>query len=229
MGRTRRHRGIAGVPNPQVKPYYDHGGITIYHGDCREVREWASADVLVTDPPYGVGWLGYANKGQARIPITGDHDASVRDCALEIWGDKPALVFGSWRVAMPRNTRNRLIWYKRGQNPGPLNAPFMSQDEEIYVIGEGFISSSPPLRSVIETRENRSTEVAAIGHPTPKPIGLLDILLRRCVGTVADPFMGSGSTLVAAKNLRRKAIGIEIEERYCEIAAERLRQEVLGL
>lgn len=212
-----------------MKPYYSDSLVTIYHGDCREIPAWLDADVLVTDPPYGVRWQGYANKGQARIPIAGDEDTSVRDRVLEMWGDKPALVFGSWRVAMPRNTRNRLIWYKRGQNPGPLNAPFMSQDEEIYVVGDGFISTSPPLRSVIETRENRSAEVVAIGHPTPKPIALLNILLGRCVGVVADPFMGSGSTLRAAKDLNRKAIGIEIEERYCEIAAERCRQEVLDI
>lgn len=211
-------------------PYYEHGGITIYHGDCREVRCWLDADVLVTDPPYGVRWLGYANKGQKRVPIDGDCDTSARDTALAMWGDRPAIVFGSWRLGRPAGTRNRLIWHKRGQSPGLLNAPFMSQDEEIYVLGDGFISTSPPMRSVIETRENRSVEVQTVGHPTPKPVALLEVLIGRCVGrVVADPFCGSGSTLVAAKNLGRKAIGIEIEERYCEIAAQRLSQEVLDL
>ena len=213
-----------------MKPYYDHGGITIYHGDCRELTEWTHADVLVTDPPYGVKWLGYANKGQSRVPIGGDEDAVVRDTALFLWGDKPAIVFGSWRIARPAATRHRLIWHKHGQSPGLLNAPFMSQDEEIYVLGDGFISTSPPMRSVIETWENRSVEVRRIGHPTPKPVGLLEILIRKCKAkTVADPFCGSGTTLVAAKNLGRRAIGIELEERYCEIAAKRLSQEVLGL
>jgi site-specific DNA-methyltransferase (adenine-specific) len=213
-----------------MKPYYQDSHVTIYHGDCREITAWLSADVLITDPPYGVSWLGYANQGQRRISIAGDDDASVRDSALALWGDKPALVFGSWRIPRPSATRNRLIWYKRGHAPGLLNAPFMSQDEEIYVLGGGFLSTSPPMRSVIETNESRSGEVKRIGHPTPKPIHLLEILIRRCIGpTIADPFCGSGSTLLAARNLNRKAIGIELEEKYCEIAAERCRQEVLDL
>lgn len=213
-----------------MKPYYQDSHVTIYHGDCREVLDWLSADLLVTDPPYGVQWLGYGNKGQKRVAIIGDDDAAVRDAALAMWGDKPAIVFGSWKIERPRATRHRLVWHKRGHAPGLANAPFMSQDEEIYILGTGFLSTSPPFRSVIETTESRSVEVARIGHPTPKPVALMEMLLRRYpVGLIADPFCGSGSTLVAARNLGRKAIGIELEEKYCEIAAERCRQEVLDL
>jgi site-specific DNA-methyltransferase (adenine-specific) len=106
----------------------------------------------------------------------------------------------------------------------------MTQDEEIYILGKGFVSTSPPLRSVITTKENRSTEVSRLGHPTPKPVGLMETLINRCPsGVIADPFAGSGSTLIAARNLRRQAIGVELEEKYCELIANRLSQEAFDL
>ena len=216
--------------------YYQDEHITLYHGDCLEITDWLQADILVTDPPYGVGWVSggttrYGKDGkvvqQEKKKITGDENPAARDFALNLWGDRPAIVFGSWRVDRPARTEHRLIWHKQGQNPGPINAAFMSQDEEIYILGKGFRKSSPPLRSVIRTTEARSVEVAKIGHPTPKPIGLMEILIDRCPpGVIADPFSGSGSTLVAARNLGRKAIGVELEEKYCEIIANRLNQNV---
>jgi site-specific DNA-methyltransferase (adenine-specific) len=150
----------------------------------------------------------------------------VRDNALAQWGEKPAVVFGSWKMPRPMLTEHRLIWHKAGMPPGPLNAAFMSQDEEVYVWGQGFKKSSPPLRSVIRTQEHRPSAVQAIGHPTPKPLGLMEILLERCPdGMIADPFAGSGATLIAARNLGRKVIGVELEEKYCELIANRLSQE----
>ena len=213
--------------------YYQDDHVTLYHGDCLEIDSWLEADVLVTDPPYGVAWTGhkgsYRKTGEFVVmnhkPINGDRDAVERDTALEQWGNRPAIMFGSWRVDRPKHTEHRLIWHKQGQAPGPLKAAFMSQDEEIYIIGRGFRKSSPPLRSVITTTEARSVEVSKIGHPTPKPIGLMELLIDRCPpGVIADPFAGSGSTLVAARNLGRKAIGVELEEKYCEIIANRLSQ-----
>lgn len=213
-----------------MKPYYSEDGITIYHGDCREIDAWLSCDVLVTDPPYGISWPAYEGS-KLRVDsgtIQNDHDVSMRDWVLAKWGSRPAVVFGSWRSPRPNRTAHRLIWHKKGQAPGPLNAPFMSQDEEIYILGDGFRSSSPPLRSVITTSEARSVEVASIGHPTPKPIWLMSLLIDRCPsGLIADTFAGSGTTLIAARRLGRKAIGIEIEEKYCEIAAKRLSQRML--
>ena len=217
-----------------MKPYFEDDLVTLYHGDALEVTEWLSADVLVTDPPYGISWDGGAGtlkngkfvRRESNL-IHGDNSLEVRDKILLLWADKPAIIFGTWRMPKPEKTQHRLIWHKKGQAPGPANAPFMIQDEEIYILGNGFISTSPPMRSVITTHEARSIEVAKIGHPTPKPISLMEMLINRCpLGVIADPFAGSGATLVAARNLGRKVIGVEIDEKYCELIAKRLSQQV---
>jgi site-specific DNA-methyltransferase (adenine-specific) len=215
-----------------MKPYYQDDLITLYHGDCLEITDWLDADVLVTDPPYGIahrqrhgGYWGSDNYKEVRNAVANDATIEIRDAALQNWGDKPGLVFGSWKADRPANTNFRLIWHKKGQAPGPANQAFITQDEEIYVLGKGFKKTSPPMRSVITTEEPRSIEVAKIGHPTPKPIGLMEILIDRCPdGVIADPFAGSGATLVAARNLGRQVIGIELEERYCELIAKRVSQ-----
>src|SRR5690625_1881576 len=213
-------------------PYYQDDRVTLYHGDCLEITDWLEADVLVTDPPYGMNheirgsydastgtWSSRGGR------VSGDKTTATRDEALDLWGDKPAMVFGTWRQPRPAETRHRLIWWKQGQPPGPAKTAFMLQDEEIYVLGKGWIETSPPMRTVIPTTEHRSTEVTKIGHPTPKPVGLMEKLIERAPdGVIADPFAGSGSTLIAARNLGRRAIGVELEEKYAEIIAQRLSQ-----
>jgi site-specific DNA-methyltransferase (adenine-specific) len=218
--------------------YYQDDLVTLYHGDCLEELAWLEADVLVTDPPYGInaeskkGAFGSKHEVRRASPIAGDRNTDVRDDVLVAWAGRPALMFGSWRATRPDDTQHILIWWKRGQAPGPANMAFMSQHEEIYVLGSGFKKTSPPMRSVIETTEPRqgaAGPAATIGHPTPKPIGLMETLIERCPpGIVADPFAGSGATLVAARNLGRKAIGVELEEKYCEIIATRLSQQAFN-
>lgn len=221
-----------------MKPYYEDDLVQLHHGDCREVTEWLAADVLVTDPPYGIS--RDARNGDNRGPrsrrgrvyhaIHGDKDASLRDAALETWGRRPAVVFGTWRIARPGVglPRALLVWHKDGAFSGLSGGPFFTNHEEIYILGDGWPSEGKPLRSVLTTTEHRSQATRDIGHPTPKPVALMELLIDKCPpGTVADPFAGSGSTLVAAKLLGRKAIGVEIEERYCEIAASRLTQDAL--
>lgn len=221
-----------------MKPYYEDDLVTLFHGDCLEVTEWLTADVLVTDPPYGIAYQGIWNyiEGDANKtkpvpkPISNDSEVIVRDFVLDAWGNRPGVAFGSWRVARPTRTEHRLIWHKAGMAPGPVSMAFQLQDEEIYIWGKGFKKTSPPLRSVIRTQEARSIEVSKIGHPTPKPVGLMEILIDRCPdGVIADPFAGSGSTLIAARNLGRHAIGVELEEKYCELIAKRLSQQAFDL
>jgi len=212
-----------------TEPYYQDDLITLYLGDCLEITHWLDADVLVTDPPYGVAYRsGNMNDGPAPVVmnIQNDQDANVRDAALELWGKKPALVFGSWRIQRPKGVTNRLIWHKAGNVPAMRTSAWFNADEEIYQIGTGF--TGKPVQNVIVTHDKRDGaygEVAKLGHPTPKPIDLMQHLISKCPpGVIADPFAGAGATLVAASHLGRQAIGVELEERHAETIAKRLSQ-----
>jgi DNA modification methylase len=222
-----------------MNPYYQDDYVTLFHGDCLEVTEWTTADVLVTDPPYGIAHATRKTYGGVRNHrggtaeanvIANDQDTKARDEVLRLWGAKPFIMFGAWKIQRPEPIDALLVWHKAGMPPGPTNAAFMTQHEEIYVHGPGFRKSAPPLRSVITTKEHRPTAVMDAGHPTPKPIGLMETLIDRCIqGVIAEPFAGSGATLIAARNLGKKAIGVELEERYCEQIATRLSQQAFDL
>jgi site-specific DNA-methyltransferase (adenine-specific) len=217
-------------------PYYQDDHVTIYHGDCREVTEWLSADVLVTDPPYGIGWnqASYLTVGRSEGTrtkqhdgIANDEDTSARDEALAMWAPRPALVFGACETPTPKGTRRTLVFHKPADS-GLFGSIIWRKDwEPIYMVGK-WPTSPATESSVIRTRYGSHREYAQGVHPHAKPDDVLKRLIAKCPpGVVADPFMGSGSTLRAAKDLGRKAIGIELDERYCEIAANRMGQEVL--
>lgn len=198
-------------------PYYEGDGITLYLGDCTKITAWLAADVLVTDPPYGMAHLS----GWKPNAIEGDATTEARDAVLRLWGDRPALVFGTWRCDRPAATRALLVWDK-GEWPGmgDLKLPWGPSHEEVYVLGDGFVGA----REGTVVRTNRVPAVR-IDHPTPKPLPLMERLIAKCPpGTLADPFAGSGSTLLAARAQGRRAIGVEVEERYCELIACRLAQ-----
>ena len=213
-----------------MQPYYEADGITIYHGDCREIREWLKADVLITDPPYGMAYV--SSMTAERRPVLGDEDTRARDEVLRDWGSRPAAVFGTWRVQRPPGTRQIVTWYKSGSGlgMGDLSMPWGCVTEEIYILGHGWTGARRP--NVIITTGQRGGAhgpSARLGHPTPKPVGLMSQLVEAAPpGLIADPFMGVGATLLAARDLGHRASGIELEERYCEIAARRLDQGVLN-
>jgi site-specific DNA-methyltransferase (adenine-specific) len=223
--------------------YYQDDYVTLYHGDClTEHREWLDADVLVTDPPYGMAYVSSASKHKGKTAvIAGDGDTMARDGVLDAWGSRPGLAFGTWRTNKPASTRLTLTWDK-GVSPGmgDLALPWGISTEEIYVIGSwpaikpgGRVrEGGKPSRaaSVLRVDTLNSQAIDRPDHPTPKPVPLMERLIEKCPpGTIADPFAGSGATLVAAKNLGRKVIGVELEERYCEIIAKRCAQEVLDI
>lgn len=212
--------------------YYQDDFVTLYHGDClAEHREWLEADVLVTDPPYGVAYTSGRVEGRKRntTGISNDKSPATRDAVLAAWGERPSISFGSWRVPKPANVRQQLIWDK-GDDPGTgdLTMPWGSSFEEIYIAGKGRIWQGGRTVSVI--RIGKPLGFDRPDHPTPKPVPLMERLIEKCPpGAIADPFAGSGATLVAAKNLGRKVIGVELEERYCEIIAKRCAQDVLDI
>ena len=224
-----------------VQPYYQDDHVTLYHGDCLELADlWTGADVLVTDPPYGIAYTSGRVEGRRRnaTGVANDQSPLVRDAALAAWGDRPGLVFGRWDIPRPEATRTRLVWDKNLMGTGDLRSPWGSSDEEIYVIG-----AWPPVKpggrardGGKPTRHSSVIRVQALApgaadrpnHPTPKPVPLMEALITKCPsGVISDPFAGAGATLVAAKALGRQVIGLELEERYCELIAQRCAQEVL--
>lgn len=213
-----------------MNPYYVDESVTLYHGDCRAVDAWLQADVLVTDPPYGMAYRGFGgrpgmNDATKHKPIEGDATPAIRDEALRLWGDGPALVFGTWRIARPAGTRQVIVWDKSDNGPGmgALDIPWGPSHEEVYVLGSGF--SGKRTGSVYRIRPFTSQDAIRPNHPTPKPTSLMETLIAKCPpGVVADPFAGSGATLLAARAQGRRSIGVEIDEAYCELIASRLSQ-----
>jgi DNA modification methylase len=220
-----------------MKPYYADDQVTLYHGDALEVAEWLAADVLVTDPPYGIGWRLGRNKRSKTRPhagIANDHDTSARDAVLEGWGTRPAAVFGSFFAPFPAGVKAFLV-YKKPPDAGVVGSTtgWRRDLEPVFLTGS-WPKRSAKWSSLITTSTSGIGGPAGpggrYGHPHAKPLDMMEQLIDACPpGVIADPFAGSGSTLVAARNLGRKAVGVELEERYCEIIANRLAAMVLPL
>lgn len=201
-----------------MTPYYADDLVTIYHGDCRDF--WPEADALVTDPPYGLGaimqggevkWPLWEGRSQAGLPWD-EHAPDFIPRLAAFY--RQAIIWGGNYFALPP-ARGWLIWDKivREFSSGHCEVAWTNLDQ--------------PIRAFSYSHGQLATEGKL--HPTQKPLPLMRWCLAFTTGTVFDPFMGSGTTLVAAKSLGRRSIGIEIDERYCEIAARRCSQEVLGL
>jgi site-specific DNA-methyltransferase (adenine-specific) len=223
-----------------MTPYYQDDLVTIYHGDSGDLAPRIGADVLVTDPPYGT--RAYATD----LPV-GD----LLSDWLRRWTN--AAVFG-WPENLvdlcrraERTPDDWIVWWPTalfGANHYahllPPSAAWIVWDKRVNLASNDFADCEliwTNLRGVARIVRHRwqglirdsELRVPRV-HPTQKPVAVMRWLIERCPpGSVVDPYMGSGSTLVAAKSLGRRAIGIEIEERYCEIAATRCSQEVLGL
>ncbi|WP_341945676.1 DNA methyltransferase [Microbacterium sp. LWH11-1.2] len=206
--------------------YYEDEYVTLYHGSGLEELAWMAADVLITDPPYGINYQSGSRRSKLKASILNDKDTSIRDGVLSLWGDKPALVFGSWKIAHPEGTHTRLIWDTKGAlGMGDLSVPWKPSDQEIYVIGKGF--AGPRTSNVLSYAPVQSMAKNGRLHPHQKPIPLMQDLIAKTSGVIADPSAGSGSTLVAAAEMGRRAIGVELDEAYCEVIAKRLSAQPL--
>ena len=226
-------------------PYYCEDGITIYCGDCREIMpEIAGAGLVVTDPPYSFGLASTGQEGKAGgwgdLMNNAHFYASILGEARRLISNRAgaAWVFNSWR-SLPTLMRaayeaqwpvaSVLVWDKEWIGPGGSVGLRPSYELVALFAAEGF---SLDNRGIPDIRRSRWHNGMRPGlHPAEKPTELIRWLIEESggVGPVLDPFMGSGTTLVAAKQLGRKAVGIEIEERYCEVAVQRLAQGVLPL
>ena len=241
-----------------VNPYYESEGITIYHGDCRDVLPSlpnGSIDFVLTDPPYGhnnndgdmaSNREAIFEKGEAGPirPITNDgkeandlyrwmlHEAKrvLSDgciCCCCGGGGGPDPQFARWSMWMDEifGFKHMVVWDK-----GPMGmGHHYRRSYEVVLVGQ-----KPGVKcrwfDTTKRAENIVRDIPKIipqerDHPTVKPTALMAKFIRYHTQeghVVLDPFMGSGTTLRAAKNLRRKAIGIECDEKYCEDAVKRL-------
>lgn len=203
-----------------MKPYYQDDSVTIYHGDCREILPLLeSVDLVLTDPPYGVGKADWDFATWDWLPLAASK-------ATKVLGIMPGIAN---LLTLPREMQGH-------------SYRWMLSIRIINSTTRGAIGFGNWIACAVYSKEGVSiyscaqdaTEISIRGimpdHPSPKPFEAMRWLLTRLPGDVVlDPFMGSGTTLRAAKDLGRKAIGIEIEEKYCEIAAKRMSQSVMGL
>ena len=219
-----------------MKPYYQDDHTTIYNGDCREILpELPKVDLVLTDPPYGInggsGTIGKQRKEKHSYTKIEDNEDYVKVCS-KIFNDVLLKTKRSILTPGPKY----LCYYKNPDSFGVAYQPACvgmqkwgrADSQPIFYYGKDPRSglTIQPSSFVLTEQPEKN------GHPCPKPIKFWKWLLEKGSlenETILDIFMGSGTTLRAAKDLNRKAIGIELEEKYCEIAAERLRQEVLPL
>lgn len=216
-----------------MKPYYEHAGIEIWLGDCRDIAPSVRADCILTDPPYGVGG-GSGTKGLERAT---KHCYQGFDDSLE----------NAINEVVPRVREMLAICGRAIMTPGSLTFCHYPQPDSFGCFWQpatmamqkwGRADSQPIFFYGRDPRVGRTISACSFtvtespeknGHPCPKPIGVWKKLAAKLSlddETILDPFCGSGTTLLAAKDLGRRAIGIEIHEPYAEIAAKRLSQEV---
>jgi len=215
------------------KPYFQDDDVVIYHGDCRDILPTLEpVDLVLTDPPYGIGHrTNYSSNGRSTIgkqhdypPVVGDDKPFDPNFVLQL--GKPTVLFGANYYAdkLPP-TGGWIVWDKM--------RPHELDQATAELAWTNFVKGVRVFRFLWNgaLRDGLTTE-PPLEHPTQKPVALWRwVLALKWIpeGIILDPFMGSGTTLRAAKDMGRKAIGIEIEERYCEIAAKRMSQSVMVL
>ena len=220
-----------------MKPYYEEPGITIYHGDCREILpQLPKVDLVLTDPPYGINFRKYAShidkpgkeymemisilKGFVPLAIL-QYPEETMKYLVPIFGPPDEVFTWCYNSNIARQTRIFSFWGCDVDFTRVKTKPKNPTDKRVSDVVNHYdwISDFSQVKNVSAEKEN---------HPCQIPEKLMRLVLQFIKAeTILDPFMGSGTTLRAAKDLGRKAIGIEIEEKYCEIAVKRLRQEVL--
>lgn len=212
-----------------MKPYYEDSAVTIYHGDCTSFLEsLPKAAAIISDPPYGIAYA-HAGTGKGKhsrrntAPIHGDRDPFNPQPWLDGWEN--VILWGAEHFAQRLPHGRFLAWDKLD---GLKSYDSFSDVEFAWHSKRG---AARIFRYLWKGICQAGDKEQGRDHPTQKPMPLM----RWCIeqagnpALVIDPYMGVGTTLRAAKEMGVKAIGIEIEERYCEAAVRRLAQEVLAL
>jgi len=213
-----------------MKPYYEEAGITIWHGDCREILPTLpKVDLILTDPPYGIGEAAGKNKSRTKLAIAKDYGDLMWDNEPPpqwVWGllgerSKYQIIFGGNYFPLALSSC-WLVWDKdNGESDfADCELAWTNLDKAVRRLRWRWAGM---LQEDMAHKEYRD-------HPTQKPVPVMKWALSQApdtVRTVLDPFMGSGTTLVACKQAGLQCTGIEREEKYCEIAAKRLAQGVL--
>jgi site-specific DNA-methyltransferase (adenine-specific) len=209
-------------------PYYDHGGITIYHADCRHILPFLGRfDLLLTDPPYGMDYQSAWRTDHQRKPKI------VGDLEFPTWitdhrGTVASFYFCRWdNLSELPKPKSFIAWDKCKHSMGDLDHEFGRQWEAIaFYPGERHEFQRRPADII----RIPCVPACRLEHPNEKPVDLIARLIAiHDVQTILDPFAGSGTTGRAAKDLGKQCTMIELDERYCEIAARRLAQDVLPM
>lgn len=211
-----------------MKTYYQDEYATIYHGDSKEIiKELPKFDLILTDPPYGIKEANGKNKSRSKLAISKDYgisswdDKPIKDIITYVNKAERAIIFGGNYYDLPPSSC-WFVWDKVNGDTDFADCELawtnLRGAARLYKhMWHGMLKQKPEERF----------------HPTQKPLDLMKWCILRAdkyqdIKTILDPFMGSGTTLRAAKDLGRKSVGIELEEKYCEIAAKRLSQGVLN-
>jgi DNA modification methylase len=225
----------------KLKPYYQHAGITIYHGDCREVLPDLEGTVI-TDPPYNIGYeYGDSYKDNlsedeyreliastVRLPsVVLHYPEDMFGVAVALNELPEEVVAWTYNAHTPRKWRT-IAWFGCKPDFSLVRQPYKNLSDKRILAKLDAGSEGCALYDWWHEEQVKNVSEEKTEHPCQIPLEVMvKILQVTPCDQVIDPFAGSGTTLRAAKDLGRRAIGIEIEEKYCEIAAKRLSQEVL--
>lgn len=217
------------LAGPDITPYYRDEWVSIFHGDCRELLPTFQADALVTDPPFNVG----KDYGIHKDAMPDDEYEAMLRGLIEAGPNVQAWVVPKKYLRHLLNLMPdaQLVILKRGAQ-GPQRWGWSDQHELLLVRGRPRVKAPTLWEGIRLKGEGYFFREETYGHPGYTPYPIMARLVDLLTGpgqTVVDPFSGTGTTLVAAKSQNRRAIGIEINEAYCEIAAKRLAQGVLEI
>jgi site-specific DNA-methyltransferase (adenine-specific) len=222
--------GRAGVREPV--PYYDDGLVRLYLGNVRQVLpalDLAGFGVALLDAPYGVRHRPSWESPWEGDSIRGDEDTALRDWLIGALAGRPLFVFGAPQVPPPAGVRAYLCWDKGARSGGgDLDVRWKPSWEMVYVIGGADDFTGPRDEGVIKGHPIVPCEAKGRRHPHQKPVGLMQYLIGKTrAKAVLEPCCGTAPACRAAKDLGLRAVGVEVEERYCEEAARRLEQATL--